>query len=52
MERENVDLRLLRMEKQIPLISSKLAAAVDLLADVQRDLEELYVSVDDPVELE
>ena len=52
MDNKNADLCLLRMEKQIPLISSKLAVAVDLLADVQWDLGELYISVDDPVEPE
>ena len=52
MDRENTDLRLKRMEEQIPLISSKLATALDLLVDVQQALEELYISVDDPIEPE
>ena len=52
MDQEPIDPRIARMEKQIPLISSKLATAVDLLHTVQRDLEELYISVDDPEEPE
>jgi len=50
MDRDNADLRLERMEKQIPLISSKLATALDLLVTVQQEMEELYISVDDPIE--
>jgi len=52
MEPKHVDPQLLRIEKQIPLISSKLATAVDLLHEAQRDLEELYIAMEDPVESE
>ncbi|MCL2569061.1 MAG: hypothetical protein FWE12_06495 [Oscillospiraceae bacterium] len=50
MNREVIDMRIKRLEKELALISAKLAVTVDLLTIPHQEVEELYISLSLPEE--
>ena len=52
MEKNIINLQSRRVEKKLVPISAKVANAVSLLAEVQLELEELYISLDERAEEE
>ena len=48
MDREIIDMRIKRLEKELVLISAKLNVTVNLLIVVQQEVEELYIALGVP----